>query len=717
MATKKKKSSGSRSVGAGPIKNTEPRVQQFFQFGGCNFSLSPRDFDYTSDDENEQSDLQMNFFVVQNNVDLTQNKTLATRQNITKLYDAPAGTKLTGVATLIGRTLYAATTDDKIYYGDYAVRNTWDGQVEIEDVDGVARSNKWTYLGCADDKLVGMTEGLQLWTGSVASNTISNARAVPNPEAIPFSAIAAKGGLAISQTFSQDKPFKISIRQTHVNKFGPTLPSPATIFYANKPTTEWSGSNYLSIAGTAPTGYGIVAVELYYTEDEYQDASFLARVDMPSQNGGTWAYNWTGYLFDTSMWTLANLKIPTQNYTSGVPASQMIQHDGRLYFWGDKQNPGRLYVGGNPGNLFSISPGVGGGFADCEPGSGQAIRVVPKFKTASGASIVTMLCDSVNSSKENRFNLVDNNITLSNEQSAKGWQTEKVSGTVGTKSYHGAGVWADGLYAVSRYGLALTTMAMEYNSQLRVQYVSDAISPVFSDAYGVQLSASVLLCVNDVIYMTFGSPYCTHGDRGLDNVVFCYDITNKAWWSYTLDVDEPILNMINIDHESSREGIGIITPDHVFLLPTTRMSPLEEKPTFDVLIETGELSTVQPKQAMFNLTQMEFRFDYFIGDLEIELIGIDRFGRRVTTYKKISHENVMHDLVEYMRVDLVLESYKLVIRGKANFRMTHFLAKLFPKPARVGLVYGFDSMQSHNSAGDIHRYFKSYNDLREAIIP
>ena len=104
--------------------------------------------------------------------------------------------------------------------------------------------------------------------------------------------------------------------------------------------------------------------------------------------------------------------------------------DGQLYFWGGAPEY-RIWIGGNPGNRFSVSTGTGGGFVDCEPGVGTVVTNVLKFKTQQGASIVTALCDSANSQREHRFNLVETNISLSNEQSAKAWQAEKVAGTVG----------------------------------------------------------------------------------------------------------------------------------------------------------------------------------------------------------------------------------------------------------------------------------------------
>lgn len=733
MAQKKKKKSPGGKTGAPAF--SEPRVQLFSKFGGCNFQLSPREFSYIFDEDNvEQTDLMSNLMVVQNNASITPNQTIQTRQNLVKLFDAPPGLKMTGVATLIGGDFLAAMDNRGVYFENLLNCPSLNGGGVLESIPlnyyciivnenhgGMSAPADWTFLGYADDSLVGMTANKELWTGPVGKYTFENARPIPDPDApISFSNLVARGDLTISAVLTETCTSRITILYTILNKFGPTLPSPPLTFYASKPTTEWSGAAYVTITDQVPSDYDIVAVELYYAEGEYQEPNFLARVEIPADRYftpdprtpyKTWTYDWTGYLYDASMWLVANLTLPVENYTAGVPASKMASHDGQLYFWGGE--PGhRIWVGGGPGNRFSVSTGTGGGFLDCEPGIGTVVRSVLKYKTTQGAAIVTALCDNVNSNKEYRFNIVENNISLSNEQSARGWQAEKIAGAVGCKSYNGAVVGKDGLYAVSRYGLAVTTMTMEYNSQLQVQHVSDAIEPVFLKQYGNQLSLATLFSINGIVYMTFGSP-----DGDLDNVIFCYDPDRKAWWTYTLDLDKPILNMVHIDYERTREGIGIITEDAVWLLPTTRDEEITLLPNHEVLIESAELSSMQPLQAMHHLSQLEFRFDYFIGEMDIIVKMVDQFGRVIETKKHVSHATPQYQLSEYLRIDAVVESYKVTLKGRANMRLTHFLARLYPKSNRIGQVWGFDTRQSHTSEGSIHRTFSSYNDLRDAIIP
>lgn len=707
MAQKSASKSKQPAQGGGRTANTEPRFQVFRDFSGCNFQESPHEFTLGIDpDKIEQSDLQMNYVIIQNNASIEDNKTIATRAPLQKLFDAPKGTSFTDASILIGSELYIATDDGELHYanlGDASIDST------VNLVNQNDKGHTWESFCYVDDKIIGATAENQLWTGYVGEHMLANAKRVPDPDVPSMSNLTPRGDLKLSTTITDECCFRIAVAYSYINKFGPTQCSDQFAFYANYPVSEWHGGCFLTVHGNAPVGYDIQAVEVYYTVDNSSQLVFAGRTDFPNQNGGEWSFAWIGYLDVTSMWPMANLLSPTDNYTEGVPVSRMTCIDSRMYFWGSDEDPYRLYIGGNPGNLFSVSPGTGGGFVDVEPGTGQEIRVVDKYKTQSGNSIVTMLCDSENSTHEQRFNLVENTVTISNEQNMKSWQAEQVSGAVGCKSYHGAKVCEDGLYSVSRYGVALTTMTMEYNSQIRTNYVSSPIKPVFTDKLGQLLSNSQLLELDGVLYFAFGTE---SGD--LDNLIFCYDIDLKAWWTYTLDIDESIIDLIHIDYEAYTEGIGIVTPNSIYLLPTIGENidgPVE------VLIETGELANTQPQQGWQHLTQLEFRFDRFIGDLTVELIGIDQFGRKVNTVKHIHHDEVQYDLAEYMRVDLKLQSYKLILHGKADFRLTHFIAKCYVLSNRVGIVWGFNDSQSYRTFGDIHPTFKDYNDIRKAIIP
>lgn len=724
---RKQQSGQKRAQGGGRNANSEPKLQVFRDFAGINFEHSRKldngvIVDRGNDDSGDQTNLQMNFVYLQNNVAVMSDKTLETRDDIVEMFDAPDGVRFTGPVCLIGPKLYIAKSDKNVGVVDVDTRYSSGSPVVVSSnlllTNNTGSDHDWTSLDYYDNKLIAQTSQNELWTGDVSSyvtNGLENAKQVPDPTTDFNGHMTPVGSLKISQSFTQECSFRITIAHTYVNKYGPTRISPNTVFYANHPVSEWHAGCYLRIDGSIPQGYGVKAVELYYTSDNAMSMLFMGRVDV-SASATSWSYDWFGYIDATSMWPIANLTVPTENYTKGVHASKARNIDGRLYFWGDSENPQRLYIGGNPGNLLSISPGTGGGFVDVEPGTGQSVRHVCKYKTQSGNSIVTMLCDSPNSRKEQRFNLVENSVSLSNEQTMKSWQAEQVAGAVGCKSYNGALVCEDGLYSVSRYGLALTTMTMEYNSQIRANYVSEAIKPVFTDAadMNTRLSNAMLIEVDGVLYMALGTSSDQEGN--LDNVLFCYDIDLKAWWTYTLDVDSPILNLFHLDWQGEREGIGIVTKDRVYMLPTTDGDESTLKPRHDFLVQTAQLSTQMPQQGWQYLSQLEFHFDYFVGDAIIELKMIDMFGRELKVKKTIGEDAEQFDYVTHMRVDQRVMSYVITMTGTAKFRMTHFIARVYTLSNKIGQVWGFDDSISHRSAGSVHPTFKCYNDLRKAIF-
>jgi hypothetical protein len=112
---KKKKPPGGAS-GAPP--RSEPRVQIFTKFAGCNFQLAARNFDNLLDSEQDaQTDLMPMLMAIQNNAKIAPFGGIETRQNLVELFAAPSGKHLTGVATLIGDRLYAACDDMTVHHG------------------------------------------------------------------------------------------------------------------------------------------------------------------------------------------------------------------------------------------------------------------------------------------------------------------------------------------------------------------------------------------------------------------------------------------------------------------------------------------------------------------------------------------------------------------------------------------------------------------------
>jgi hypothetical protein len=113
-----RRSSGTRAQGGGRTPNSEPRLQVFRDFAGLNFEHSGQMnpvvvVDGKMDDNRDQTDLQMNYTFLQNNVSVASNKTLETRDDIVNLFVADEA-QFTGPVCLIGPKLYIAQSDESV---------------------------------------------------------------------------------------------------------------------------------------------------------------------------------------------------------------------------------------------------------------------------------------------------------------------------------------------------------------------------------------------------------------------------------------------------------------------------------------------------------------------------------------------------------------------------------------------------------------------------
>ena len=526
---------------------------------------------------------------------------------------------------------------------------------------------------------------------------------------------------------------RMDVCYTYVNKFGSTLPGPVSTYYFEWDPVTWSANMYATISGTLPNNlpanHGITGVDVYCSLDNKQTKAFIGHASFsgtPSA-GSPWTLNWLGAMDDLSDWTNAQLEIPEENSTKGVSATHFANHDSRLYFWGDPNMPYRLYIGGNAGSELSVARGLGGAFIDIEPGTGIEIKGTAKWKTVSGANIITMMCGNPNTNMVKRFNLVETNMTLSNEIASKGYMYEEVSNVQGCNSRWGYGVFSDGLYSLNRYGLMLTTMAMEYNSQMRSTNMSSVIQPIFTERLGNRLKDARMVCIDEVIYIILSEDNASNTPTNLDQVIICYDIGLKAWYTFTYDQNltargEKLLHAFAVDSDEHVEGLGLVTNNEIRLYPTTGIQD-EVAPGFNVLLETGELMTKQPKQATHYLCQLELRFDYFIGQAECLVEGTDYYGRPFKVYKKLNRKNLsgtQRDWTEWIRVDKLVESYRIRIVGKARFRLVSINAKVYSESNRIGLAYGYDDHDYYrnrrNTDTEIHHYIKDYNNLRRVIV-
>ena len=509
------------------------------------------------------------------------------------------------------------------------------------------------------------------------------------------------------------------------------------VVYTDLQPLLWSPSQYMDITINVPPMQDITGVDIYASVNEGITPVFIGHMDVRNETNDvkSFTYEWHGGLDDTSQWSNVPLDLPQENTTKGAPCQHFTVIDSRLYFWGSKllteegelgeDAPWRVYIGGNPGSELSIARGLGGAWVDIEPGSGIYVSGLAKWKTVSGASIVTVLCGNINTTRVKRFNLLETTISVTNEISQHGYMYEEVPNVIGCNSRWGYGVFQDGLYAISRYGLMVTTMAMEYNSQMRAQKVSGNIDPVFTSRLGKRIDDARLVHIDGTVFIALAEERDSEDKSvSLDHVIMCYAVDEKAWYTISLKNKDRILHILPIDYEGYVEGLGIITNKSLYLYPTVdhdldgAVSGAEPPYT---IVETHEIAGSTPAQGFLYVQQFEMRFDYFYGEADVVVEGVDYYGRPFHIYKKMRHSEEDRNVTEWIRVEKYVEFFRVLIKGNARYRCTHWLARVYSQSKRINNVYGYDeeywyTNRSGGKSFDHHR-IDDYNDLKRAIVP
>lgn len=792
------KKNSSKTATEKAIQSSEPRLISFKGWQGVNFVDSPLTWNplETGQGKFRQTDLPANYLMVQNNLNTTDTLGIETRMDSINIGDMPYDEEndveyhFTGVSSiykhwifLVGRSV---ETDwhEVIFYRDLLVEPfEWTGIQMLVGNEESPELYEICEIGFFEGNIVATVRNRNV---SPAAGLIMLAKVttdeddetiyikgmdwetrtedlfdyiVDTPKVSPSS---DKPGVtpvitAVGMGSGQGQPDQVSVKFCYTNRLGSTLTQSDAncghLFVEYSPAL-WSANSYVVITPSGADTVDVTSVtgiDFYGRDSENLDWVFIGHIDVHpdfitgtvserNPQGSLWSYSWYGNMTDITQWVTAQLLVPTDNTTHGPDATHFDSHDSRMYFWGMPSKPYRLWIGGNPGSEFSVARGLGGAWVDIEPGSGYDVMGTAKWKTTSGANIITIMCGNRNTTKIKRFNLVETNLTLTNEVAYKNYMYEEVSNVVGCNSRWGYGVFDEGLYALNRYGLMLTTMAAEYNNQMKNQKVSDVIDPIFTERIGKRLRDGRMVCINGIIYIVLSEEQDEETDDpiSLDNVILCYDTALKSWYTWTHDQtignnDDPdhILHVFAVDSDEFIEGLGVITETQVRLYPVTgTQDPVV--PDFQVILETGELSPRYPLQAFWYLQQLEFRFDYFVGNpsspAEILIEGVDYYGRQFKVTKKLNIKSRGHhglkgeqrDYVEWVRIDKIVESFRIRIKGKARFRLTHINAKMYQQADTIGTPYGFDARDTyynrHGKDHEIHHYIDDYNNLRRAVI-
>lgn len=780
---------------------SEPKVLTLAGWTGINFqnaapgSLGTQWFD--DGEADTQTSMKPKNLMIQDNVITTSDLALETRPAQIPIWELPDNEEFTGVAKLVGKHIYASVIETSESNGVTTYTENLKCKMIDGDVSFTIGNASWTISSEEYSQKAFHISDIQLvnYKGNRTLLVIDDVIGLDGEERGEYAPLRymtvmedgtySPDGLTLNKKLRD--PVELIDRYTvtngndnhpvihvdgsdgqivstivvafcYTNEFGSTVYSKFAPYTHDsisinltKSLQEFDYDNYLIIDGIfdvnkthsdepIPNG-----VDVYFTVNDNAYPVFAGHAEINKQTR-QWSINYYGPFQDTGEWEIYNTTLPTENTTNGCRCRYARQIDGRIYFYGDKKFPERVYIGGNSGNELSCALGLGGAYIDIEPGIGTDVRAVHKFKTASGASIVTVLTTNVNTGMTQRFNIVETSVSITSSIATKTYMSEQVSNVVGTSSFHGSGVFWDGMYYIDRYGLKLTTQQMEYTSQLMSRNVSDPIKPVFTDRLASSMDNAYVLFLDGIIYISLAM------NDPLDdanNIIFCYDVDAKSWYTYSL-VDDgtriPILSMIPIDYYTDAdkaysgdvdgsEGIGVVTGSTMFLIPTAGRDLgkfqlkdsdgnwIAEK-TIHPFIETADVAASIPAQGWCYLRQIELNFDWFIGDLDIIVEGYDIYGRAIKCVKKISREQIVYNFQEWIMIGHRMRLWKITLKNsgdeRASFRLSNMQNKVYVYSKKVGIEYGFDSLNTfrtqHGEQRNQHTSINGYNNLARYLL-
>ena len=788
---------------------SEPKVLALAGWTGVNFqNSSPLSLgsEWFNDGEKDtQTNMKPKNLMIQDNVITTSDLSLETRPAQIPVWKLPSYSNefpgllsFTGVVKLVGKYIYASVihmrqdnniVQEMLMYkeidGRYGIVDnaTWDLSDEewsnynhhISDIQLVNHKGDRTLL--VIDDVIGKDSALERGEysplrymtvaedGTPSSEGLTLTKRISDPTSAQGDIFTVSNGKSDHPVICTEKDEVVStivVTFTYTNDFG------STIYYKeasqnreisinlSKPFQKFDYDNFLKISGHVGTRSVMPdGVNVYFTVNDNVYPVFAGHA-LVNKDTGDWSMDYVGSFQDTGEWEIYNTTLPVENTTNGCRCRYARQIDGRMYFYGDRLYPERVYIGGNAGNELSCALGLGGAYIDIEPGIGTEVRVVQKFKTASGASIVTVLTTNVNTGLTQRFNIIETSVSVTSSISTKMYASEQVANVVGTSSFHGSGVFWDGMYYIDRYGLKLTTQQMEYTSQLMSRNISDPIKTVFLDRLASSMDNAYVIFIDGIIYMSLAM---NDANDEANNIIFCYDVDAKSWYTYSMVANQiepspltlsssriPIRSLFSIDYYTDAdtsyygdiegsEGLGVVSENTIWMIPTAgrdlgKFQIKDEngewyaEEIIHPFIETADISVSNTPQGWCYLRQIELNFDWFIGDLDVIVEGYDIYGRAIKCVKKISQKDTVYNYQEWIMIGHKLRTWKITLKNsgsdRASFRLTTILNKLYLYNKKVGIEYGFDSINTfrtqHGEQKNLHTAISGYNNLARYLL-
>lgn len=316
------------------------------------------------------------------------------------------------------------------------------------------------------------------------------------------------------------------------------------------PRTGWSTIKYMTVTrnNTAPTGaqsWNLYICLSSQTGTPTASDMLLLASDL--------AIATTTYI-DDGVTSPQNVLAPTENTTKGAKVKYGIEEQGLAIFWGDPDNPYRVYIGGVDDYVLQFSPTTGGYISELHKGTNYYPLMVTGFRTGQGLPVITVLFGNTQGISK-QSTLTQQTVTVGNSSQSYWTETEQNYGAPSVASPYGLINYNGILFFVSYNGIMTIKTNPNALNVLNTAKIDQNISNTFGSIRADQFGKIVSAAWDSKVYFTVPSRGYT-----FNNQIIVYDESNEQmpiWYIWDIQAD-----YIGVISTTDQEAFVYFTKDN-----------------------------------------------------------------------------------------------------------------------------------------------------------
>jgi len=261
----------------------------------------------------------------------------------------------------------------------------------------------------------------------------------------------------------------------------------------------------------------------------------------------------TTYIDDGSI-SPQNILAPTENTTKGAKVKYGIEQQGIVIFWGDPDNPYRVYIGGIGKYSLQFSPTTGGYVSELHKGTNYYPLMVTGFRTGQGLPAITVLFGNTQGISK-QSTLTQQTVTVGDSSQSYWTESEQNYGAPSVASPYGLVNYNGTLFFVSYNGIMTIKTNQNALNVLNTSKIDKAIPNTLGSIRSDQFEKIVATAWDSKVYFTAPTRGYT-----FNNQIMVYDQSNedKPIW-YVWDIQADYIGVIST---SDQEAFIYFTKDN-----------------------------------------------------------------------------------------------------------------------------------------------------------